>query len=404
MRILFANKFAFARGGQERVVFDEISWLRGLGHETELFSTAHAENAEWRYSASFSKYREIGASGAPRLDAVLAMFWDRQAERALGSVIEDFKPDVVHFHGIHRHLSPSVLHAAHKAGVRTVMTLHDYWPICPANVLLRSGSEVCDSLSCGPLYTHAAMHRCVQGSFLRSALAAAELAWQRNRRAYESSLDALVSPSQFLKDTVVSQGFSAPRFDVVPNAVTVPSEPLSATESRAFLYAGRLSNEKGLSDLLLAAEKADVRLVVAGDGPLRHAVSGLPFVDYVGVLDSEHLLAARAATIAAVAPSIWYENASMAILESMACGRAVVATSIGGTPEILRHGADGLLVPPSDVPALAAALRRLSDAPKLAISMGVSARQRASERFSPERHCQDLLAVYQNRPADRRDS
>jgi len=334
MRILFVNKFAFNRGGQERVVFDEIAWLRERGHEAELFSTSHADNLPWAYSEHFPPYRELGAGGRPDIQAVRAMLWNSAAERALVTVIEDYKPDVVHFHGIHRHLSPSVLAAARRARVRTVMTLHDYWPICPGNVLLRGGESVCEPHACGRLHTAAITNRCVQDSVPRSALAAFELTWQSLSRAYTSRLDALISPSRFLRDQIVRGGFTAPRFDVVPNAVVAATATPSNAEASGLLYAGRLSPEKGLSVLIEAASKTGTRLVVAGEGPSRTEIERLPFVEYLGMLEPERLMAARMRTVGAVVGSVWYENAPMAILESMACGRPVIATAIGGIPEL----------------------------------------------------------------------
>jgi len=396
VRILFVNKFGFARGGQERVVFDEIDWLRQRGHDAELFTTAHEDNMAWRYADLFPAYREIGAAGTADARAVRDMFWNGTAGRAIDAVIADYRPDVVHFHGIHRHLSPSVVRAAKRAGARTVMTLHDYWPICPGNVLLRGGSAVCDPVACGRSHTAAMANRCVQGSFARSALAATELTWQRATGAYERSLDALISPSRFLRDTVRSKGFSARRFEIVPNAVPAAPLPDEPSESHSVLYAGRLSTEKGLSVLIDAARMAGVRLVIAGTGPLLDLVTDLPGVEYVGMLDVDQMARARERSIAAVVPSLWYENAPMAILESMAFGRPVVATAIGGTPELIRHEIDGLLVPPGDVSSLASALGRVAQDRSLASSMGSSGRQRVTSDFSPEQHCSRLLAVYED--------
>lgn len=394
MRILFVNKFAFNRGGQERVVFDEIEGLRARGHEVELFSTSHPENLEWTYARDFVPYREIGPQSRPPVASVRDMFWNREAARSLTKVLQHFNPDVAHFHGIHRHLTPSVLSATHAMGVRTVMTLHDYWPICAGNVLLCGGRSVCSPRACGQLNIAAIRNRCVQGSTARSAFAAAELAWQRATRSYERHLDALVSPSRFLRDQVSGAGFSVDRFEVIPNAVRAAPGPLPSDGASGLLFAGRLSPEKGLSELLSAAQDAQVRLVVAGDGPLRSVVEKLPFVEYVGMLTPASLDEVRRRTLGAVVPSIWFENAPMSILESMACGRPVIATAIGGIPEIVRDGVDGILVRVGDQEGLAASMRRLVHSPDERRRMGKEAYKRAVSEFGMTRHCERLETVY----------
>lgn len=395
MRILFVNKFAFNRGGQERVVFDEIEGLRARGHDVELFSTSHVNNLPWRYEESFAAYREIGVNSKPAVDTVLAMFWNAEAARSLTDVMLDFKPDVVHFHGIHRHLTPSVVRAAHRLSARTVMTLHDYWPVCPCNVLLREGTTICEPNACGRLNAAAITNRCVQQSVPRSVVAAVELTWQRATRSYERYLDALISPSRFLRERISGGGFSTDRFEVVPNAVAAAHISHSTKGAEGLLFAGRLSPEKGLSTLIPAAKIAGVKLVVAGEGPMRSEIERLPFVEYLGMLNPDKLAEARKRTVGAIVPSVWFENAPMAILESMACGRPVIATEIGGIPELMRDGVDGLLVKPTDGIGLAEAMRLLVADPEMAAAMGESARLRVAAEYSPERHCRHLESVYE---------
>ena len=147
MRILMANKFWYRRGGQERVVFDEIAWLGRAGHDVAHFSAQHPENEDSPWSGYFAPYLEIGVdstlSGRERLLAARLMFWNAEAARRFARLLRAFRPDVVHVHGIHRQISPSILVEAKKAGVPVVQTLHDCHPICPADVLLLGDAVAC---------------------------------------------------------------------------------------------------------------------------------------------------------------------------------------------------------------------------------------------------------------------
>src|SRR5687768_4892209 len=90
----------------------------------------------------------------------------------------------------------------------------------------------------------------------------------------------------------------------------------------------------------------------------------------------------------------WTEGFPLVVLEAMALGRPVVATAVGGTPELVADGETGLLVPPRDVAALTASLKRVLDDEGLRRRLGEAGRRRVAERFSPEAMTRDVLAVY----------
>jgi glycosyltransferase involved in cell wall biosynthesis len=182
-------------------------------------------------------------------------------------------------------------------------------------------------------------------------------------------------PSEWLRQRAIAWGADPGRVDVVPN--TAPEPP---AESRARLrerlrldglvlaFAGRLTAQKGL-DVLLRAVAAvdDVRLVVAGEGEERGAVERLVRelrldgrVDLLGARPREQALELLAAADAAVLASGW-ENLPHAVVEALAVGTPVIATRVGGVPEVVVEGENGLLVPPGDPDALAAAIRRFRD-------------------------------------------
>lgn len=396
MRILVVNKFGFVRGGLERVMFDEIDALRALGHDVELFATAHPDNAPHRFAAQFPRYHEIGVAGSATPAAVRDMFSSRAAAEAISRVIEEYRPDVAHFHGVHRHLSPSVLFAARAAHVPTVLTAHDYFPVCPGNTLLRSGKVPCIPRRCGVRVYGAAMaHRCVQDSLARSALAGLELTYQRVRRAYERGVDRFIAPSAFLAGVLTDGGFDPARVTVVPNAVPVPADVSPEPRRVGYLFVGRLSAEKGADIAVMAADRAGVCLSVAGEGPEASALARLSGrARFLGGLESPELAALVRSARGVVVPSVGVENAPMVVLEAMAAGTPVIASAIGGIPEQVEHDVSGLLVPPGDVTALAEAMRRLESDNVLVEQLGDAARERVKRDFSPEKHMESLMRVY----------
>jgi glycosyltransferase involved in cell wall biosynthesis len=401
VRILVANKFWYRRAGLERVMFDEIGWLEAAGHEVGHFSTQHPENDASPWSDYFAPYLELGPrttlTSREKAIAVERMFWNTAAAQQFARLLRDFRPDIVHAHGIHRQISPSILVEARRAGVPIVQTLHDYHPICASGDLLLGGRCACDPPRCGPVnVVPCLVHGCVHRSTAKSALGAAELVWRRWVVRYEQLVDAFISPSRYLAKVVTAGGIRHRPIHVLPNAIPAPAHVPDELPGEAFVYAGRLSREKGLGTLLRAAEAARVTLLVAGTGPLEQSLMAQapPGVRFLGRLPGDEVDRLLAGSRAAVVPSEWAENAPMAVLEPMVLGRPVVATRMGGIPEQIRDGVDGLLVDAGDELQLAAALRVLADDASLADRLGRSARDRAITTFSPQAHLDGLLGIY----------
>jgi glycosyltransferase involved in cell wall biosynthesis len=175
---------------------------------------------------------------------------------------------------------------------------------------------------------------------------------------------------------------------VIPSGVDLPAETGAEAEPPEILYAGRLSREKGILELVAAAR--GLRLVVAGDGPLRGRVPGaLGFVPH----DELERLYARAAVVAC--PS-HREGFGVVCAEAMAHGRAVVATPVGGHRDLVVDGETGLLVPPGDVGALRAALERLLADDGLRRRLGAAARERAREQLSWTAVTEATVRVYRD--------
>jgi glycosyltransferase involved in cell wall biosynthesis len=174
---------------------------------------------------------------------------------------------------------------------------------------------------------------------------------------------------------------------VIPSGVDVPEEVAEEAEPPEVLFAGRLSPEKGILELVEAAN--GMTLVVAGDGPLRDRVPGaLGFVPH-------HALGPLYERAAVVAVPSHREGFGVVCAEAMAYGRPVVASAVGGLLDLVVDGETGLQVPPKDVPALREALERLVGNRALRRRMGAAGRERVRERFAWPAVTDATLAAYE---------
>jgi glycosyltransferase involved in cell wall biosynthesis len=196
----------------------------------------------------------------------------------------------------------------------------------------------------------------------------------------------VIAPSTALAEEARRLGADDVR--VIPSGVDLPAAVGEEADPPEVLYAGRLSAEKGVRELVAAAD--GLPLVVAGDGPLRDQVPGA-----LGFVPHEELerLYARAAVVACPSRR---EGFGVVCAEAMAYGRPVVAGDVGGLRDLVRHEETGLLIPPGDVEALRAALQRLLADTDLRRRFGEAGRARIAEHFTWQRFGDETLRAYED--------
>ena len=208
----------------------------------------------------------------------------------------------------------------------------------------------------------------------------------------------IVVPSAYLRQIAIGWGLDPSRIDVVPNpAPELPEHP-TRDEARATLgidgfalgVAGRLTAQKALGDTLEAlARVPDVALLVLGDGPeraeLERRAGELGLADrvrFLGAGTRDDVIALFRAVDAALLTSAW-ENLPHTLLEALATGTPVIATAVGGIPEVVRDEENGLLVPPRDIAAIASAIDRLVHDDALRASLAAAAAPSVEELAEP---------------------
>lgn len=402
LRILHVNKYLYRRGGAEAYML-ELADLQGRhGHEVAFFGMDHPDNPPQRYAAHLPPFVSLDpppSSIGEQLATAAHIVYSPASRRGIEQVVRSFRPDVAHVHNIYHQLSPSVLRPLAEHGVPTVLTLHDYKLICPSYQLLDHG-RVCEACL-GGRFHHAVLRRCMDSSLAASTLVAVESTLHRLTRAY-GVVRFIISPSRFLAGKMLQAGVYPERLTVLDHFVDTARTAPKAAPGGWVLFAGRLAPEKGLDVLIEAIARVGLgaELDVAGEGPERTRLEVLAEarapgrVRFHGRLPKDRLLdLVRSAAVVAV-PSRWHENQPMTVLEAFACGVPVVTTNLGGLPELVDQGRDGVVVDADDVEALAGALEGLLADPGRAFAMGRAARAKAEQRFAPAQHLDRLEQLY----------
>jgi glycosyltransferase involved in cell wall biosynthesis len=391
VRVLVVNKFLFPNAGAETVALGTRELLAGAGHEVLDFAMRDPRNVPSAQAARFAPARAYESATAGR-DA-LNLVYSRSARAALRGLLAERRPDVAHLHNVYHQLTTSVIDELVAQNIPTVLTLHDYKPVCPSYELFTEGAPCRRCVGRPPLGV--IRHRCIRGSLPASALAAVEAALTRVRRSYHR-VDRLIAPSRFMAGVVAEGGFDPARIDVLPNFVAGPApEPAPPADPPRFLYVGRLEAVKGIDVLLdaWAAGPAPGTLAVVGRGPLEDRVRAAPGVELLGFRPPDEVRRLMASARALVFPSVWEENCPMVVLEAQAAGLPVVGTDRGGLPELVADGVHGLLVPAGDPVALRDGLERLAADAELARRLGAAGRERVAAH-APAAHLERLLYIY----------
>jgi len=395
MKILLANKFFFDKGGPETVMFQERCSLIGSGQAVVDFSMEDERNFESPFASHFVSQREYrSGTKLSKLYSALSLIHSREAVSKISALIESTRPDVVHCHNIYHQLTPSIIRAAKSLGVPVVLTLHDFKVVCPTYLRLREG-RLC-SLCLDGSFAQVLRNRCADGSVEASAVLYAEAVVHRWLGNYER-VDRFLAPSRFMRDAACHR-FKSDKVLLVYNGVDTARIAPSSKDENFVLYFGRLAKEKGIETLLQAHDGTVAwQLVVAGAGPLAESLPKQnQLASFVGHLTGEALEATIASSSVVVVPSQVYENCPMSVLESMAYGKPVVASRIGGIPELVVDGETGFLFEPGNVEELRDRVTRLMSDSTLRVQMGAAARRRVETQFSIRKHNADLVNIYQS--------
>lgn len=397
--VLAVNKFHYRFSGVETYHLGLIGLLQGRGHAVAAFAMQHPRNEPSPWARAFvSQVDYTDRRWLARLRAAARALYSLEARRKLDQLLRAFRPDVAHLQHIYRQLSPSVLDALAARGVPIVQTVHDYWMVCPSRQLyLYHRQEMCYRCKEGRFY-NAAIQRCVSYGLSASILAAAEAYLARWTRIYQRRVSFFLSPSEFLRRRLIEGGVPPQRVIRLPYFIHA-DEYQPVFQGEGALYVGRLEVEKGAHLVIEAARRLpDIPFQVAGsgrlEGMLRAQAADLGNVRFLGQLDATSVRQALQATRLVILPSTCHDVAPLVLLEAFASGKPVVASAVGGIPEIVREGETGRLTPPNHAQALAEAIAALYHAPAQVAEMGRAARHYVETQHSPDKHYDRLMAIY----------
>ena len=331
---------------------------------------------------------------AQKVRAAIGGAFSWRSKRDMERLIHAERPDVVHAHNLYPLLSPSVLLASRERGVPVVMTIHHFGLTCPALHHLSRG-QVCESCIGGREYW-CVLKNC-RGNPRESGAYAFRSVVARKLNLFRKNVTILVALTQFARKRLLAAGFDADRVVVLPNMIRSDSRSVVFGKGDYVGFAGRLSSEKGVSILLDAAfQLPEIPFRVAGGGPQ----SGLcaerapKNVMLLGQLEGQTMGSFYRGARCLVVPSVCLEMAPLVVGEAMAEGVPVIASRIGGLPELVEDDVTGLLFEPGNASELVQKIRLLWDDASLCRRIGQMGYERVRRERNEDVYYERLMGIY----------
>ncbi len=370
-------------------------------------------------------------------DPFVQLYDNHATEHEFASYLRDIQPDVVHITSCYA-LGAGIIRVAHRMGVPVLLTLTDFWFLCPRHTLLRGDGTLCpgpeSAVICAKCmaansrvfktlssvvppdmvarglyhlshYPILARQRGFRGSVGDAPTRFAHL------RAVFDDVDVPIAPSRFLRDMFGRNGYPSDRIRYSPYGMDLSwlksLRPRAAGTPPCFGYIGQIDPLKGVDVLVrafrLAALPDSVTLDIYGDmtkqplfaDRIRQLAQGCSNIRFKGAFTRSQVADVLSEIDVVVVPSMWYENTPLVIAEAFAAGKPVIATNLGGMSEVVEHGVNGLLFEWGDAAGLANAIRLLGEDPVLREQL---ARQVPQVR-TIEAETEELLWMYRDAAA-----
>lgn len=374
MNILVLHNAYREAGGEERAVETEVGLLRAAGHTVRLETVS---NTTLDHTPA-------------ALSALLRVGGDPQRAAWVRDLIHASSAEIVHVHNFFPLLTPSVHAAARAQGVGVVQTLHNVRLLCAASSFMRAGQS-CTKCAGGALHW-GAVHRCYRGS-----LPASIGLWhmQRQRRKLMRDVHRFITLTDVARQHFLRGGFPPDRLVVKGNTAPRPARP--SGQRRGVLYAGRLTTEKGLLDLLAAARTLpDIPVTVVGGGPLEpllhaEAPGNMALLGYRPTEEVARLMASSALL---VVPSIGAEGFPLVLAEAFACGLPVLTSDQPELIEIAGPTLAGARFRRGDAIDLAGRIGDLLADPARLAQLSIAALERYETFCNPDMNRRALERIY----------
>lgn len=398
MRVLQINKYLKIVGGAETYMFQLSKLLESQDIEVKFWGMADEDNLVHDFPGLEPLNVDYSNQDLKtKISSVVDTIYSRNNRLKIAKVLDEYKPDIVHIHNYNFQLTPSILPEIKKRGIKVVQTIHDSQMVCPYHRLYNfQRNEVCTKCVKGS-FINCIKDRCFDDSLLKSTIGAVESIFYHSNDYYEKYVDEYISPSSFLADLIKNR--INKEINVIPNFTQVELDKgLIKNPKSYYLYYGRISEEKGILELIEIFKRLELELIIVGKGPLdnlvKEKIENTINIIFLGPKFESELFRIVKQAKYVIQSSKWYENCPMTIIEAFSLGVPVIGSNHSGYKDLIEDNETGFLIDFSNKDEVISKLLEIDKLDVLPIQKQV--KEFYEKNLSEEIHLEKILTVYNN--------
>jgi glycosyltransferase involved in cell wall biosynthesis len=400
MKILQVNKFYYHHGGADTVMIHTGKLLEKKGHDVIYFSMRSDKNEPCDQEKYFVPFIDLNKGGIKNSIRIAGrLLYSTDARDRMERLLLKEKPDIVHLHNIYHQLSPSILHPIYNKKIPTVMSLHDYKLVCAEYNMLCRGKP-CEDCAHGR-YFMCFKNSCIKNSRLKSFLNTIEMYLHHSVFNIYDTIDVFIATSVFIRKMIERMSRKNYPLELLRNfSLERATEKPNMQIENAIVYSGRHSQEKGVLNLVKAMKGLDTKLYMLGRGPmekelkktaLQENITNIKFTGFVSEDKKKEIIGK---SLCLVLPTICYENNPLCVIEAFLSGKPVVASRIGGIPEIVRDHETGILFEPGNIRDMKEKISYAVNHQQYMKELGENAHHFLQEEYDADKHYEKLMEIY----------
>jgi glycosyltransferase involved in cell wall biosynthesis len=399
MRIIVVNDYGYVNGGASQVALSSLNALADAGHEVVFVSSVQPvdKSIDPKKVEIVNFGFEDLLNNPSKLNAAINGLWDFRCAKLFGVILDKCTPDntIVHFHSWTKSLSASVIREALSRKYNVVVTLHDYFSVCPNGGLF----DYVNRKHCKvkPMSIACAFTNCDARSYSQKL-------WRFFRQILQIKFSGMpigvinfISISDYSENILRKHLPGTVKIFRVPNPIDIVGKPKPPeVASKQYLFVGRLSPEKGPSIFAKAANKANVKAVFIGDGSEHELIKKInPDAEIHGWRNRDFIIEQMRSSRAVVFPSLWHESQGLVVSEASALGIPSIVSDGCAARDSIINGETGLLFSSGNINSLIKAIKKLNLDDKFALELGKAAYNRFWDKPPTlENHVNELTKCY----------
>lgn len=327
--LILHNTYLYS-GGEETVVAAEIESLKANGYTVFYKEYNNANFKHFNFKTLLAPFNTIFN--------IFSFF-------EIIYFIRIHKIKIIHAHNIFYTASPSIFWAAKLAGTKTVVTIHNYRLFCLSANFFRN-KQTCFQCIDKKSFKPGLQNKCFKNSLLASFTLALSIRLSDLIGIWKNKVDHYIVLNEFAKQLLINKGIDPKKIVLKSNFLPAFNfKEVNQIRDNFYLFAGRITEEKGIRHLINTFTMTNKQLTIAGNGDLIHIINNKASknIQYIGLQSKEQIQSLLLKCKALIFPSIWIESMPMTLIEAQTMGTIPIVAASINTNNMIEHGIDGFL-------------------------------------------------------------